>query len=106
MTTTTDRKYANLALVRGGLYGRGRRRTPEQLLDGTIAERVAAIRGANGKVPSRACYLIAEGVNHPARYIARRIRELAKARVDVQTIVAALIQPQIEYAERITGDAA
>jgi hypothetical protein len=103
MATTHTEKYGNLAVERGGLYATRRGRSPEELLDLSIRERVAAIRGKDGKVPSRACYEIGEGYQTPARVIARRVREMKRARVAADVVRAALVQPIEEYIQRVYG---
>ena len=78
-------------------------RSPEQMLDREIRARVAAIRGADGKVPSRACYAIAEDQAHPARIIARRVREMKRKRVPREQVMAALVEPIAEFIDRLYG---
>lgn len=103
MATALNEKYGNLTLSQGGLSATTRTRSPEEQLDGEIRERIAAIRGADGKVPSRACYDIAEGYQNPARVIARRVRELKRKRVAREAVEAALVQPIAAYIDRIYG---
>jgi hypothetical protein len=101
MATSEHNKAVRLTLVRGGLDGQPL--SAEERLDREVRERVAAIRGANGRVPSRACYRIAEGTQWPGRQIARRVREMKRQRVSREAVRAALVEPLSLYVDRVFG---
>lgn len=49
--------------------------SPEEWLERELRAWAYRVRGANGEVPSRQFYELAEGVHNPLRILTRRVRE-------------------------------
>ena len=94
-----DRKYGNLTVSDGGLAGR---RGPEVELERAIRARFVAMRGKDGKVPGRAFYEIACGVQNPWRVLARRIQEARRRRVPREQ-VQGIVDEIDRYVDRLYG---
>ena len=96
MQNDEQHKRGNLAVVRGGQYGKrvsGRRtRTAEEFrLDRLMQEAFAAIYGESGTVPSKGIYDVREGHRQPWRTLARRIREAHANGAPLQSVRAPLL---------------
>lgn len=97
MTSNNDdterNNRGNLAVVRGGQYGKGRitLTKAEHRLDQQMQEAFAAIYGEAGTVPSRGIYDVREGVRQPWRTLARRIREAHAKGAPMESVKAPLL---------------
>lgn len=101
MATTQRQNYRKFGVIDGGL---AHRPTAEEKLEREYRELVAAVRGADGKVPSPAFYDIAEGRQFPWRVLARRVREMKARRVPKEVAKVTILRPLERYIARIYGE--